>query len=49
MKKNNDYFILLDKSVKAGRTKQKQNHFFMFSNFLKEILCLQKIIVYHWN
>ena len=40
------YFINLSKLKYHNN---KQIHIFTFLNFLKEIFCPQKIIIYHWN
>ena len=47
--KNHDHFILLENLSKLKDQNNKQNHFLMFLNFLKEIFSPQKIIKYHWN
>ena len=47
--KNHDNFILLENLSKLKDHNNKQNHFFMFLDFLKEIFSPQKIITYHWN
>ena len=47
--KNHDHFILLENLSKLKDQNNKQNHFLMFLNFLKEIFSPQRIITYHWN
>ena len=49
VKKNHDYFILLDKFAWQLEEQQRQNHYFTVFTFLKEILGLQKIIIHLWN